>query len=1109
MISSALLTPFGFYSFSDFVNVIFDQDQVFWRGGYSQKEKIGKDEKGKPIFQFKPKIGTFFTPNAIDPQKVMSYNSAKHKDKNSENNEKLRRGITQKTMGELTCCYAEFDEGTTEEQFNHLLSLLDSGDIPCKPSAIVHSGDSRPATVELFKRNRKTLLKGKSLHLFWRFNEPVTLEEWKRIQISLIHVLQSDEALKDPCRSMRFGGVISDQSGPFDEPDFKNPFDSKRRSRSARAQTILYLGERVSKDKMIDWSNQVFRAESLQSKRTGQRGKVFKLYRNESTIFNPRTVTTEVDGETISIWNLAKSMNPGESLSICSPFHEDHSPSAKLFVKNDGQIAIRNYSSNAPSEWCEADRNAELVYDDALELSHEEFHALPLTKKLNVYATQMGSGKTHKVQELVNDRDSSILAITAKRSLVGQMSERLNVEHYEHLPPDISDPRCAICINSLMRVKEVRYDYVFIDEFEEVAQSLFGGFIQPKDALEIMHRLRLLLKEAGKIIIADANASLPTVETFMELAGLDEREMEWVTGGSPRQPCEDKSLYVHPNADSLRVHVEKCVKEKKKLFVGFTQKSEAIAMERQIRKWVPETKIKTYHADSSQSRLAELQDVNTHWAEADVVLSSPVVSSGVSFDVPGHFDHIVLFGNHRQGGLVREEILQQMGRVRKPINPVVHACFTEAKHQRPRDFLSIASSLLDANRRTRQFLMGCSVFCDTLIETPLDIHFFNATVRTELVTNIRSYDIKDLMCRYWIDNGGEVRFVNPAEDEEAAIRLEELKEEKKEIKRQIREENINRVATAEEIDDETASEMEKRTDSLEPEEKDSLWLYKIQNRMGNYFLDSEEDRKLELIDESLHARLLSTIDRFVDMRMLYETQLPSEIARRDFEEVALGLLGSKNKGARLIYLNELLYKVCNVRFSDLFTLEGAKKWENAEWSREKLGKGSRSFNRKVKRSSYHFDTGTDLGRTHAVSGVNSVLRYFGFKTKMRQVRVKGSNKKSRERLYSLDMAHFRQMMCMSQHWCEKRENSELDNLAFMGVTLPTVRIDYSEKCDTEQTCSVQYAKAFCDTLNLAILKMKQGAVAKVEDISSVLGGEDGKAVFALKLVTDPNSIGVS
>ena len=83
---------------------------------------------------------------------------------------------------------------------------------------------------------------------------------------------------------------------------------------------------------------------------------------------------------------------------------------------------------------------------------------------------------------------------------------------------------------------------------------------------------------------------------------------------------------------------------------------------------MPSICIDIYSYTSLNSDADQLKNVNKYWAQADVIIYSPSIESGINFDVP-HFNR--LFGLFSNMSSSQRGFLQMINRVRKIKNPKI------------------------------------------------------------------------------------------------------------------------------------------------------------------------------------------------------------------------------------------------------------------------------------------------------------------------------------------------------------------------------------------------------------------------------------------------------
>lgn len=77
--------------------------------------------------------------------------------------------------------------------------------------------------------------------------------------------------------------------------------------------------------------------------------------------------------------------------------------------------------------------------------------------------------------------------------------------------------------------------------------------------------------------------------------------------------------------------------------------------------------------NSPEAIKGSLEDANYWWAQYDIILFTPVVGSGVSFDVRDHVGAV--FGCFSASGTTAEFASQQCRRIRHPQNATLRVCF--------------------------------------------------------------------------------------------------------------------------------------------------------------------------------------------------------------------------------------------------------------------------------------------------------------------------------------------------------------------------------------------------------------------------------------------------
>jgi len=109
--------------------------------------------------------------------------------------------ILQQWVGLGASIYAVINNGGDSDRDiqNCVALFIEHDDISIEAQAICYQGVLPEPTMQI-------VTGGKSLHQYWVFNEPVSVEQWVRLTLRAIEALRSDPQIKNPARLMRLPG---------------------------------------------------------------------------------------------------------------------------------------------------------------------------------------------------------------------------------------------------------------------------------------------------------------------------------------------------------------------------------------------------------------------------------------------------------------------------------------------------------------------------------------------------------------------------------------------------------------------------------------------------------------------------------------------------------------------------------------------------------------------------------------------------------------------------------------------------------------------------------------------------------------------------------------
>lgn len=302
-----------------------------------------------------------------------------------------------------------------------------------------------------------------------------------------------------------------------------------------------------------------------------------------------------------------------------------------------------------------------------------------LKSKLLAVQSEKGTGKTHNLlealfsnKELIN-KDTSILFISSRRTFGIKLLNDLR-EHGFKLYSEITDPfitsKRIICqIDSLMRLDRDKYDYVIVDECESLARYLTSNhFTKNMKASMIVSTLEMRVNDADHVYIMDADLSDRCLNYFGTVSETSIENMNIII--NEFKPYSDYQIqYMSYPAWLNKIMSD--IDENKKLVIPMASNNKAKDLLTKINQDFPEKKVLLIHKETSdEEKLTKLLKVNEQWITYDIVIYTPSVCMGVSFDQVNYFDNIYAYGCSNSLG--SQEFCQMLHRVRSPKNNVIY-----------------------------------------------------------------------------------------------------------------------------------------------------------------------------------------------------------------------------------------------------------------------------------------------------------------------------------------------------------------------------------------------------------------------------------------------------
>jgi len=303
-----------------------------------------------------------------------------------------------------------------------------------------------------------------------------------------------------------------------------------------------------------------------------------------------------------------------------------------------------------------------------------------LSKRLICVQSEKGTGKTSNLFEALFDSNTNVITpettmlfISSRRTfgvkLLGDL-ECFGFKLYSDISePDIHAKRIICQIDSITRLSRDTYDYVIVDECESLARYITSiHFTKNPKANITVSNLEMRIEDAKKVIIMDADLSDRCVLFYKRI--LSDENLDYQLIVNHYKPFKEYTIVSLTWNDWVR-KVLQAIGEDKKIVIPMASNNKAKDLKTKIEQDYPDKKILLIHKETDdREKVKNLLNVNSTWGLYDLVIYTPSVCMGVSYDIPDVFDSIYAYGCDNSLGA--QEFCQMLHRVREPINKIIY-----------------------------------------------------------------------------------------------------------------------------------------------------------------------------------------------------------------------------------------------------------------------------------------------------------------------------------------------------------------------------------------------------------------------------------------------------
>jgi hypothetical protein len=317
-----------------------------------------------------------------------------------------------------------------------------------------------------------------------------------------------------------------------------------------------------------------------------------------------------------------------------------------------------------------------------------------LNKKLIAIQSEKGTGKTSNLLEKLFASNkvtnyTRILIVSSRRTLgikfLGDLS-KYNFKLYSEIEePDIRDTRIICQLDSLLRLKLSKYDIIIVDECESMARYLTSiHFKKNNKSGFIVNMFEYYINNAKNVYILDADLSDRCLNYYKKLCDTQDKNIDLII--NKHKPYEEYTV-VSMEYELWLNKILDYVNNNKKIVIAMTSNNKAKDLKILIENNNPDKKILIIHKETTDDQKMEyVKNVNEQWQLYDIILYTPSVNMGISFDIVNYFDCIFGYGcSNSVGG---QEFTQMLHRVREPKEKNIYIAIDNFQEFKKEDLLT-------------------------------------------------------------------------------------------------------------------------------------------------------------------------------------------------------------------------------------------------------------------------------------------------------------------------------------------------------------------------------------------------------------------------------------
>jgi hypothetical protein len=284
----------------------------------------------------------------------------------------------------------------------------------------------------------------------------------------------------------------------------------------------------------------------------------------------------------------------------------------------------------------------------------------------------MKMGKTKAMRQFLDRhyppdalRPATIRIVTFRQTFSNSLKESYpEFALYNEVSGDLDSIRCPrliVQVESLHRIPMPAMpepvDLLILDESESILAQFSSNL--HKHFVPAFAMFQWMLHTARRVVCLDANLGDRTLHTLQRMRPNHPVHFHW---NRHTGRAEDDQYFFTADHAAWLDRLHRAVRDDMHVVVASSSLGEAETIESVLRREFPDLRIGLYSSKTpAAEKTRHFGDVHTYWSELDVLIYTPTVTAGVSYELP-HFD--VLFGYFTDASCEVETCRQMLGRVR-------------------------------------------------------------------------------------------------------------------------------------------------------------------------------------------------------------------------------------------------------------------------------------------------------------------------------------------------------------------------------------------------------------------------------------------------------------